>query len=92
MLYGTKVAAYFEINTKHTHRVWAEYKILECKTCCYITQAVDFQMLIIKCFTNALKKGISAVSKFVIFLHWLKFRSSILHICSGISLILCLLK
>jgi len=74
----------------------AECKIIECKTCWCITQAADFQMLIVKCYANALKKCISAVSNYVIFLYCLKFWSSNLHIF-GIKtlvtiLILCSLK
>jgi len=30
MLYGAKVAVYFEMDTKHTNSVWAESTIMEC--------------------------------------------------------------
>jgi hypothetical protein len=29
-LYGAEVAVYSEINTKHTHTVWAERTVVEC--------------------------------------------------------------
>jgi hypothetical protein len=91
MLYGKKVAVCSEMNTKPTHTVWAENK-----TCWCIAQAVDFQMLIINCLANALKKCISAVSNFVIFFTLAKiplqqFAHSRMWYY-GISLILCLVK